>query len=101
MFAVGRQLRGMVGERDDDRERIAELVGVIAHGDHVFLTRQSSQVSVQHEQHRRAAMIAEPPRRRLVIDERDVGDEIPLVDHGDGVHLRSRRASSMPRWKVG
>ena len=60
MGAVGDEPRWVAGEGDDDRESVTELVEVVAHGDHVFLTRQSSQVAMQHEHQRPAPMVAEP-----------------------------------------
>jgi hypothetical protein len=71
----------LVGERDHHRERFAELFEMTAHGDHVLLARQSSKVSVQHQQQRSAPMVAEPPGGSLVIDERHIGNQIPLPDH--------------------
>lgn len=97
VFAVGRQLCRVVSERDHDRKRIAELIEVIAHDDHVFLAWQSSQVTMQDQQQRSAAMILEPPWRTFMIDEGDFGEEFALVDHVRGGHARARRASSMPR----
>ena len=60
--AVGGEPRRVVGEGDDDRERVTELVEVVAHGDHVLLARQSSEVAVQHEQERSATVVAEAER---------------------------------------
>lgn len=60
MVAVGSQPRRIFGERDDDglhirldpfgRDPFGWAPGeVIAHGDHVFLARQSSEVSMEDE----------------------------------------------------
>jgi hypothetical protein len=62
------------------------LVEVVAHGDHVLLARQSSEVAVQHEHERPAAVVAEPPGTAFVIDEGDVGEHITLADHATVVH---------------
>lgn len=74
---------------------------MVAHGDHMFLARHSSEVAVQHEHERPAAVAAEPPGTAFVIDEGDVGEHITLADHAIVGHARPRRASSMPRWNVG
>ncbi len=58
--AVGGEPRPVVGEGDDDREDITELVDAVAHGEHVFLARQSGEMTVQDEQQRSAAVVAEP-----------------------------------------
>ena len=43
----GQPLRGC--ERDDDHRRITECLDVVAHGDHVLLARQSSEVAMQDQ----------------------------------------------------
>ncbi len=99
--AVGGEARRVIGEGDDDREDITELVEVVAHGEHVFLAGQSSEVAVQNEHERSSAVIAEPEQCAFVIDEGDVGEQVTLADHAIVRHASEPRASSMPRWKVG
>lgn len=41
-----------VGERHDDDHGVTEPVEVLAHGEHVFLAGQSSEMAVQHQHHR-------------------------------------------------
>ena len=79
-MSVRRRAGRIIGEGDHDGECIAELLEVIAHGDHVFLTRQSSEMPVQHQQQRCAVVVAETPRLPVVIDERDIGQQSPFVD---------------------
>jgi hypothetical protein len=67
----------------------------------VLLARQSSEVPVQYQHKRTAAMIAEPPWTSLVIDQRYVGEYVALRDGVLGGHARSIIASSMPLPKVG
>lgn len=98
---VGAEPRRVVGEGDDDRLGVVELVEVIAHGDHMLLARQSSKVTVQHQQQRTTSMVTEPERDAVMVDEVDIGDQIAHADDVPGGHVRFRRASSMPRWKVG
>lgn len=74
---------------------------MIAHGDHVFLARQSSKVSVQDQHERPAAMLLEAPPTPFVIDEDDGRDHVALADHAVGGHERFRRASSTSRRNVG
>jgi hypothetical protein len=72
VFAVRRQPVGC-GEGDDDDGGVTELGAVIAHGDHVFLARQSSKVAVQHQHERSPAMVGRAPPLAGVIDELEVG----------------------------
>ena len=95
--SVGVELGGVVGERHHDREGVTESVDVIAHGDHVLLARQSSEVTMQYQQQWPTAMIAEPPRAAVVVDEGEVGEQLPLVDDGKRAHARPRIVASMPR----
>ncbi len=101
MASIRRETAWVVGERHDDEQCVTELVEVIAHGDHVFLAGQSSEVAVEHQHERSTSVVAEAPGVPFVIDEGDVGEQVALADHGEGAHARSRSASSMPRWKVG
>jgi len=73
----------MAGERDHRDDRITELVEAIAHGDHVFLAGQSSQMAVEHQHDRPPPEVGGAPRLALVVDERDVGQTITeLQRHG-------------------
>ena len=101
MGAVRSKTLGVVGEGDDDREGVAELAELIAHGDHVLLAGKSSEVAVQYEHQRPAAMVAEPPRVPLMINEGDVGEEVTLSDHGVRSHAQIRSAPTAPPWNVG
>ena len=101
VVAEGGEPPSIVGERDDDGECVAHLSEVIAHGDHVFLAGQSSQVAVQDQHDRPTAMVLETPRVPFVIDEADRRNQIALADHVQGDHARLRSASSTPRWNVG
>ena len=80
MGAVGVEAARVVGERDHHREGVAESVEVVAHGDHVFLAGESSEVAVQDQHEWPAALVAEPPGSAFVIDEGDVGEELALAD---------------------
>lgn len=73
-------------EGDDGNPGVTELVEVIAHGDHVFLAGQSSQVPVQDQHKRPAAHLGGTPRCTLVIDEFDVGEQVADVNGPGGVH---------------
>ena len=86
-----------MGERHHDREGVAELVEMIAHGDHVLLARQSSEVAMQHQQQWPTAMIAEAPRAAVVVDEGEVGEQLPFIDDGKRAHARPRIVASVPR----
>ena len=92
MVAVGAEPFGC-GERDDDDGCVAELVEVIAHGDHVFLTWQSSKVTVQHQNQWPAAMIPGAPDLTGVIDEFEVRERVADADG----HAMVLKASSTPR----
>jgi hypothetical protein len=48
MFGEGSQPRWVVGESDDHRLGIPQIVDVLAHGTHVLLARQSSEMPVQN-----------------------------------------------------
>ncbi|MBA3398675.1 MAG: hypothetical protein H0U01_01800 [Acidimicrobiia bacterium] len=61
---------------------------MIAHGDHVFLARQSSEVAVQEDQQRPSAVVAEAELNPFVIDESDVGEQVALADHELSGHVR-------------
>lgn len=65
-----------LGERDDDDHRVTEVPQVFAHGEHVFLAGQSSEVAVQYQHHRTATVGAQHPRPPVLIDQLDVGDGI-------------------------
>lgn len=82
--AVGGEPRRLVGEGDDDGKGVAESIEVVAHGGHVFLAWQSSEVAVQDEQQRPATVIAEAERAPFVIDEGDVREWVALADHAGG-----------------
>ena len=56
-------------EGDDRDPGVTELIKVIAHGDHVLLAGQSSQMSVQDQHEGPAAHLRGTPRPTLVIDE--------------------------------
>lgn len=77
VLAVGGETIRISGKCDDDGEDVGLAVEVGAHGAHVFLAGQSSKVAVQHHDEELIAMIAEPPRRSLVIDECAVGTTSP------------------------
>lgn len=85
------------GEGDNDDGGVTELVEVVAHGDHVFLTGQSSKVSVQHQYERASALVGGAPDLSGVIDEFEFGERVADAE----CHVRVLSASSTPRWKVG
>ena len=72
---VGGQAIGC-GEGDDRDPGITELVEVIAHGDHVFLAGQSSQVPVQDQHEWPATHPGGAPRPTLVIDKLDLRERV-------------------------
>jgi len=74
---------------------------MIAHRDHVFLARQSSEVAVQDDQQGPSAVVAEPELSPFLIDESDVRQRVALADHVVGGHVRSPSARSMLRWNMG
>ena len=74
-------------EGDDGDPGVTELVEVIAHGDHVFLTRQSSEMPMQDQHEWSAAHLGGPPRPTLVIDELDVRERVT-----DGSVMPSRQS---------
>lgn len=101
VISVGGEPLWVVAEGDDDGKGVTELIEVIAHGDHVFLARQSSEVAVQDQHQRATAMVVESPPMSVVIDEGDVREHVTLADHLSVGHAMAPRASSMPRWNVG
>ena len=78
---------------DDGDPGVTELVEVIAHGDQVFLTWQSSKVTVQHQYEWAAALITGAPDLTGVIDEFEVGEQVADAE----CHVMVLRASSPPR----
>ena len=81
------------GEGDDDDVCVTELVEAIAHGDHMFLTRQSSKVTVQHQYERASAVITGAPDLACVIDEFEVREWVADAE----CHVRVLSASSTSR----
>jgi hypothetical protein len=67
-----------------------------AHGEHVLLARQSSEVAVQDEQEDATTVIGRAPRSAVVIDEGDVGDRVAEPDGGRRRHRREARSVSGP-----
>ena len=63
-----------VGEGHDGDRGVPEAVEVIAHGDHVLLARQSSQVPVQDQHQRPAGVCRDAPRLQVLVDQVDVGN---------------------------
>ena len=55
-------------EGNNDNSGVTELVEVVAHGDHVFLTRQSSKVSMEYQYQRASALIGGAPDLPGVIE---------------------------------
>ncbi len=64
------------GKGGNDDVGVRELVEVIAHGDHMFLTRQSSKVSMEYQYQRAASLVGGTPDLPVVIDEFDIGKQI-------------------------
>lgn len=62
------------GEGDDRDPGVTELFEVIAHGDHVFLAGQSSEVPVQDQYQWPPSHLGRAPRLTLVVDELEVGE---------------------------
>lgn len=91
MAAVRSGGHDTAGERDDRDVGVGEPVVVVAHGGHVFLTGQSSEMAVQHEHHGATAVLRHMPGCSVVIDEHEIGDGITHTDH-----VRPARA----RWAV-
>jgi hypothetical protein len=83
---MGGESRG-VGERDDDDLGVTEPVEVFAHGEHVFLAGESSEVTVEDRDERppldaprcpgRSGVIDQLQRRKRVTDPEDAGHEVP------------------------
>lgn len=72
-----------IGEGDHGDSGVCEVVEVVAHGDHMFLARQSGQMTVQHEHHRPTGLIGESPRAKVMVDQGDVGHLVAYVQsHG-------------------
>jgi hypothetical protein len=101
MGSIRRETRRGVGKGDHNRKSMSEFAAVITHGDHVLLAGQSSEMAVQDEHQRTAAMITQAERQAVVIDEDDLWEHIALTDRLVFGHVRSRSASSIPRWNVG
>lgn len=73
------------GEGDDCDPCVSEVVEMIAHGDHVFLAGQSSEMPVQDQHDRPTPHLGSAPRPSIVVDELDVRER---VTDGEG-HLAS------------
>ena len=84
---VSGEPRVVAGEGDHDGEDVGLAVEVIAHGDHVFLAGQSSEVAVQDHHEEPLAMFAEPPRLPFVVDEGEIGERVTFADHVVGFHV--------------
>ena len=56
-----------LGERDDSNVRITESLPVLAHGQHMFLTRQSHQMTMENQQHRATPKIVQSPAATVVL----------------------------------
>ena len=97
MLAVRGETSRVVGEGHDDGKGVTQLIEVIAHGDHVFLTRQSSEVPVQGQYQRSTAMLLETALTPFVIDEDDSGNQVALADHALAVMGGSAGCRSTPR----
>ena len=79
------------GEGDDGDPGVTELVEVIAHGDHVFLAGQSSQVPVQDQHEWSATHLGGAPRPTFVIDELDIGEQVIHLERHVGVPVPALR----------
>lgn len=98
VVAVGIESFGR-GEGDDDDGCVTELVEVIAHGDHMFLTGQSSKVTVQHQYEWAAAMITGTPDLAGVIDEFEVGERVADAECHDALNpLLATAAALTTNW---
>jgi len=75
-------------ERDDRDPGVTELVEVIAHGDHVFLTGQSSEVPVQDQDEWSATHRGGAPRPTRMIGELEVGERLT---EGEGHVVRQTK----------
>ncbi len=73
-------------ERHDRDGCVTELCEVVAHGEHVFLARQSSEVSVKDQHHRPAELINRAPRSAVLVDEFDGGELVTDVECFPGGH---------------
>ena len=62
-----------VGEGDDDDLGATESFEVLAHGKHVLLAGQSSEMSVENEYDHPTPVLAEAPGLAAVVDEVDIG----------------------------
>jgi hypothetical protein len=67
------------GKANNGDPGITELVEVIAHGDHVLLTWQSGEVTVQDQHQRETPKLGRPPRPTVVVDEFNIGQQITNV----------------------
>lgn len=81
------------GEGDDGDVGVAELVEVVAHGDHVFLAGQSSEVPVQHQNEWSSSHLDGAPGSTLVVDEFDIGQHVADVDSHGITQVRPRRSA--------
>lgn len=81
------------GKGDDSDASITELGEAIAHGDHVLLARQSSEMAVEHQHQRTTLLVGRSPRPTGVVDEFQIGGQWvagakrSLLGHG---HLHRR-----------
>lgn len=85
MLAVGRESPRR-GEGDDDDVGVTEMADVFAHGEHVFLARQSSQVAVQHQYQWTLTLFGGAPRLPGVVDEFHVGQSVADAKGHGGDH---------------
>ena len=94
MCPVGGQAIGC-GEGDDRDPGVTELVEVIAHGDHVFLAGQSSEVPVQDQHEWSPSKLGRSPWPPLMVGELDVGERVTDAEghvvSPVGALLRNRR----------
>ena len=73
---------------DNGDRGITKTVEMIAHGDHVFLARQSSEMTVQDQHQRSPPHLARLPRPTVVVDEFDVRQRLA---HAQGHRVGDRR----------
>jgi hypothetical protein len=69
MVGGGTDALRVVCEADDDRLCLAEPVEVVAHGDHVFLAGQSSEMAVEDQDDGSAEQGVEMPGRSMAVDQ--------------------------------
>jgi phosphatidylglycerophosphate synthase len=78
---------------DHGHDGIAELSDLIAHGEHMFLARQSSEVAMQNQHHRSPAMVLDSPLLAVVVNQGNVWKQVTYTD------LCHHKLEAMANWE--